>query len=185
MAYSDKERDIIFENVLTQISEEGLALRNILMQKGMPSSQTFYKWLEDQDKSKQYREITKTDIYVKNIRCKGNKKGSKASSINDYRLVNARNVNKKRFPVSNIYIFKIDKLKLYKIGVSQNVDRRFRDIYNSMPFDLEIEFTKKVKDAYLLESKLHKQFETKSIKNEWFLLKKSDLDKIIKICQDQ
>jgi hypothetical protein len=58
MAYSDKERDIIFENVLTQISEEGLALRNILMQNGMPSSQTFYKWLEDQNKSKQYARAT-------------------------------------------------------------------------------------------------------------------------------
>lgn len=58
MAYSDNERDIIFENVLTQISEQGLALRNILMQEGMPSSQTFYKWLEDNNKSKRYARAT-------------------------------------------------------------------------------------------------------------------------------
>ena len=55
MAYSEKEIEEIFETILKQISRDGLSLRKILAQSNMPSSQTFYDWLDkDKEKSKQY-----------------------------------------------------------------------------------------------------------------------------------
>lgn len=54
MAYSDKQKEEIFESIVKEI-QSGKALRNILKQEGMPSSQTFYLWLEDDEsKSKRY-----------------------------------------------------------------------------------------------------------------------------------
>lgn len=54
MAYSQEEIDDIFNKVCLRL-EEGESLRNILKDEGMPSTQTFYKWLEEEEsKSKQY-----------------------------------------------------------------------------------------------------------------------------------
>lgn len=54
MAYSKKEIEDIFVKVLIEISD-GKALRNVLKNKAYPSTQTFYKWLdEDEKKSKRY-----------------------------------------------------------------------------------------------------------------------------------
>ena len=65
MAYSNKEIDKIFKEILTSI-EKGMALRTILKDSNMPSSQTFYKWLdEDKDKTKQYARAT--ELRAENI----------------------------------------------------------------------------------------------------------------------
>ena len=54
MAYSKKEVETIFEEIIKQVSE-GSSLREVLRQTDMPSSQTFYLWInEDESKSKQY-----------------------------------------------------------------------------------------------------------------------------------
>ena len=47
MAYTDKKKKEIFDKVIERISEKGEALRVILSEKGMPSTQTFYIWLEE------------------------------------------------------------------------------------------------------------------------------------------
>ena len=58
MAYSKKEKDEIFDDIFTRISN-GEALRTILQASNMPSTQTFYRWLEDDEiKSKQYARAT-------------------------------------------------------------------------------------------------------------------------------
>ena len=54
MAYNKKEIDDIFDAVCDRI-EEGEAVRTILRDEDMPSSRTFFKWLEqDEEKVKQY-----------------------------------------------------------------------------------------------------------------------------------
>ncbi len=54
MAYSEEEIKKVFEKILLDI-EKGEPLRQILKKENMPSSQTFFKWLEkDEDKSKLY-----------------------------------------------------------------------------------------------------------------------------------
>lgn len=55
MAYKPEEIQEIFNKILVKISIEGKAIRNILKETGMPSNETFFKWLdEDETKAKQY-----------------------------------------------------------------------------------------------------------------------------------
>jgi hypothetical protein len=100
---------------------------------------------------------------------------------NNYRVSNAKKVNKKRFPNSCIYIIRIKNTNYYKIGVSQNYKRRLRDIESSMPFTIELITIKKVKDAYNIETTLHDTFKQKYIKSEWFNLNELDIKKAKKI----
>ena len=54
MAYSKEQIKTIFASICTKLTE-GNSLRSVLKQKGMPSYETFYKWLKkDILKSKQY-----------------------------------------------------------------------------------------------------------------------------------
>ena len=54
MTYSKEEIDEIFDLVLLRI-ESGESIRDVLMDKNMPSSRTFFKWLAlDSEKVKQY-----------------------------------------------------------------------------------------------------------------------------------
>jgi hypothetical protein len=55
MAYSVEEIESTFKDIITQISRDGLSLRKVLNQSAMPSSKTFYEWIdEDKEKVKQY-----------------------------------------------------------------------------------------------------------------------------------
>lgn len=52
--YKQEEIDSIFNEICLLI-ETGLSLRAVLKQEDMPSSQTFFKWIDgDEQKSKQY-----------------------------------------------------------------------------------------------------------------------------------
>jgi hypothetical protein len=54
MAFSETQINKLFNAILVEISK-GKALRSILKQKEMPSNETFYKWInEDEEKSKRY-----------------------------------------------------------------------------------------------------------------------------------
>ena len=65
MAYSEEDIDKVFDEVCEYI-EQGKSLRSILRASDMPSSRTFYKWLEeDESKVKQYARAT--EIRAENI----------------------------------------------------------------------------------------------------------------------
>jgi hypothetical protein len=58
MAYSEKQIDSIFDYVCREI-EKGRALRNVLKDENMPSTSTFYEWLDSlEPKAKQYARAT-------------------------------------------------------------------------------------------------------------------------------
>ena len=55
MAYSEDEVNAIFDKIIFFIEEDGQPLRRILRANNMPSSKTFYEWLEKDDiKVKRY-----------------------------------------------------------------------------------------------------------------------------------
>jgi hypothetical protein len=69
MAYTTDEVNNIFNYVCLEI-EKGRALRNILKDENMPSTSTFYQWLESNtDKAKQYARATevRADIIFDDI----------------------------------------------------------------------------------------------------------------------
>jgi len=54
MAYSKSEKDRIFSIIIDRVAN-GESVRNVLLERDMPSSSTFFNWVdEDQIKSKQY-----------------------------------------------------------------------------------------------------------------------------------
>jgi hypothetical protein len=67
----------------------------------------------------------------------------------------------------------------YKIGVSKDVDRRVKELSNSLNLNIEISFSYPVIQSYKLESLLHIRFKEKNAFGEWFYLSDSDI-KIIK-----
>lgn len=69
MAYKKNKMEKIFNSICIKI-EKGKPLRQILKEKNMPSTQTFYKWLEEsEDKSKRYARAceTRSDILFEEI----------------------------------------------------------------------------------------------------------------------
>lgn len=65
MAYSKKEIDKIFNEICDRIIK-GESVKTILKDDNMPSSQTFWKWLNnDEDKSNQYARAK--ELYAENV----------------------------------------------------------------------------------------------------------------------
>ena len=55
MAYSEDEIDTIFKRIINAISINNMSLRAALRMHGMPTSETFFKWIDaDKDKTIQY-----------------------------------------------------------------------------------------------------------------------------------
>lgn len=55
MAYTPEQIEETFNKILVKISIDGMAIRNVLKLEGMPSNETFFKWIdEDLEKAKQY-----------------------------------------------------------------------------------------------------------------------------------
>lgn len=55
MAYSEKQKSEIFNKACKKIAEEGMPIREVLKENGMPSTNTFYDWISrDKSKQKQY-----------------------------------------------------------------------------------------------------------------------------------
>jgi len=54
MAYSETQKKTIFDSIISEI-ESGKSLIQTLKEKGKPATETFYKWLEeDETKAKRY-----------------------------------------------------------------------------------------------------------------------------------
>ena len=55
MAYSIEEIEETFARIIQGISDDGESLRSVLMRHSMPSSSTFYEWIDsDKTKAKRY-----------------------------------------------------------------------------------------------------------------------------------
>ena len=119
-----------------------------------------------------------------------NPKGSRASNMKDYRISNARDVNKKRFPNGCLYIIHLEGTDYYKIGVSQNPERRIRDLQSATPFNIISLYCEYYRGVYEIEECIHELIKENYVKSEWFklefeqvydLLKKISEDKTIKL----
>jgi len=77
------------------------------------------------------------------------------------------------------YIYLIENNKSYKIGKSNNFDRRFKDYLkteNAYPY-IDVINTK-VFNYHLLEKELHEKYKDKCIRSEWFKLDEKDVEDI-------
>lgn len=69
----------------------------------------------------------------------------------------------------------------YKIGKANVLKDRIKRFDVKIPFDIDLLFSFRVKDALSLEGELHNKFKEKRLSGEWFDLSKDDMMKILKI----
>jgi hypothetical protein len=68
----------------------------------------------------------------------------------------------------------------YKIGCSNNVERRFRELKTQMPYDGKIIHSIATGDPEGIEAYWHKYFKEKRLKGEWFKLSETDVKYFMK-----
>lgn len=85
-------------------------------------------------------------------------------------------------PPDTIYVLNISGTNIYKIGTSQNVKRRIKDICVANPFHIDVIYINKMIFAYEVEQSIHKLLDEYHVKNEWFKIK--DIDSIIKMIKN-
>jgi len=73
------------------------------------------------------------------------------------------------------YVYLIQFGDEYKIGTSNNVERRFRELKTQMPYEGEILHTIATGDPEGIESYWHNFYKEKRLKGEWFNLSKADI----------
>jgi hypothetical protein len=74
------------------------------------------------------------------------------------------------------YVYLLRFGEEYKIGSSNNVERRFREIKTQMPYNGEIIHTIATGDPPGIEAYWHEYFSARRLKGEWFKLTKRDID---------
>ncbi len=72
-----------------------------------------------------------------------------------------------------IYIVKTNEF--YKIGRTNNIKRRIKELESLNPFDVELILYQKKLYSKTVEAFLHAEFRDKNIKGEWFKLSELDL----------
>jgi hypothetical protein len=74
-----------------------------------------------------------------------------------------------------VYVINIKNTNLYKIGIAVNVENRYNELYRIIPYDLILVNTYKVNHDKTVEFSLHKHFEDKRVRGEWFVLDDKDI----------
>jgi hypothetical protein len=77
-----------------------------------------------------------------------------------------------------LYIIKTGSY--YKIGITQDIKSRIKNIETHNPFKPELIFYEKIPESHKIEKLLHLKYKHKNIKNEWFKLSSRDINSIIK-----
>lgn len=73
-----------------------------------------------------------------------------------------------------------NKKRYYKIGASNNPDKRLKQLQTGNPFKLFLLSVYRIKDRSI-EKLIHKSLKKHNLEGEWFLLDKKNLRKVIKI----
>lgn len=79
------------------------------------------------------------------------------------------------------YVYLLKGGGYYKIGLSRNVYRRWREVSPKLPFEVEIVCTIATDDMHKLETTLHKRFADKRENGEWFKLDDSDVEYVLEL----
>lgn len=84
-----------------------------------------------------------------------------------------------------IYLIKLEKENLYKIGYSKKPTQRLKELQTANGGRLELIKSIEVNFGYKVETFLHKYYFFKRKLGEWFELNEEDLLKFEEICKKQ
>jgi len=81
-----------------------------------------------------------------------------------------------------LYVVRMENTPWFKIGVAvKDVDRRLSYVQQGLPQDIQVVGVAQAKDAYALERKLHREFEARRVRREWFALEEADIQRVHEI----
>jgi len=147
MAYTDKDKDNIFEYVCQEI-EKGRALRNVLKDENMPSTSTFYQWLDnDEVKAKQYARATevRADIIFDDILAIADENTNDTSiNENGIEVVNNDVIQRSRLRI-DARKWVLSKLNPKKFGDKADITSGGEKIQN-IPTSIQVEINKANED---------------------------------------
>jgi len=82
-----------------------------------------------------------------------------------------------------IYIIKVNKY--YKIGRTSNIKGRIGVHKTSNPYKVKTIFKGQVKNAIVMEARLHRMFKDKNVNREWFELNENDIKEALKLIKKE
>ena len=88
---------------------------------------------------------------------------------------------KSAFPNTEGYVYFLTSEYGYKIGMTNNIKRRFKELSVNLPFELTLHSHCQLKEYIELEKILHSALIDKHINGEWFKLNDSDFEYIDEI----
>lgn len=85
-----------------------------------------------------------------------------------------------------VYLIKdTDREGIYKIGMTKQVmEKRLKALQTGNASNLEVCCIHETCDAYTLEAMLHRKYQTKRVKNEWFELTDEDVENFKSVCEN-
>lgn len=73
----------------------------------------------------------------------------------------------------------------YKIGMTkQKMEKRLKALQTGNASNLEVYYIHETEDAYTLEAMLHRKYQSKRIKNEWFELSDEEVRGFKSVCEN-
>lgn len=98
-------------------------------------------------------------------------RGSRKSNL--FENINLADINNtEESDIGYVYLVKLDKH--YKIGISINPEERLKE-FTLLPYPLEEVCIERVKGYKNIEQELHRIFENKNVRGEWFELNQEDI----------
>lgn len=93
------------------------------------------------------------------------------------KLIKLISKQKKEIGEKFVYVAQCDCY--YKIGIAYNLESRINTLQVGNPYKIDFYTCLKTKKAKEIEKKLHKLFEKKRLRGEWYELSEEDLNTIL------
>ena len=147
MAYSEENKEKIFSFICEEL-EKGYSLRSILRREDMPSSRTFFKWIdESEEKVKQYErsvELRSEFLFDEIIEIADKQSEDVSEDENGNKVINHNIVQRNRLQI-DARKWALSKMLPKKFGDKTDITSNGEKI-QSVPTTIQVEITKPNED---------------------------------------
>jgi len=147
MAYSEENKDTTF-NLICEELEKGYSLRSILRRENMPSSRTFFKWVdESNDKVKQYErsvELRSEFLFDEIIEIADKQGEDVGEDADGNKVINHNIVQRNRLQI-DARKWALSKMLPKKYGDKTDITTNGKEIQNT-PNAINIKIIKPIED---------------------------------------
>lgn len=147
MAYTEENKDTTF-NLICEELEKGYSLRSILRRENMPSSRTFFKWVDESDeKVKQYErsvELRSEFLFDEIIEIADKQGEDVGEDADGNKVINHNIVQRNRLQI-DARKWALSKMLPKKYGDKLDITSKDKEIQN-VPTTIQVEITKPNED---------------------------------------